>query len=154
MVVWIIITKKNSSIGINIIPMLINSDYSPAGPLIYLLMDKKGHSKLGLYQHKKSGSIVLAGQFLGKQVIFWPGASEPNRCLEEKITLSYLLNNSKRTFPALSMLKGLFNKIISLNIWLLFNNRLSDQKYYLIYPNFYYVYRESLFNQSLIKITL
>jgi hypothetical protein len=124
--------------------MLTNSDYSPAGPLMYLLMDKKGHSKLGLYQHKKSGSIVLAGQFLGKEVVFWPEASELNRCLEEEISLSYLLNNSKRTSPDLSPLKELFNKMFSLMIWTQFNGRLGKQKYYLVYPNYYYIYREFL----------
>ncbi len=126
--------------------MLKNPDFAPAGPLVYLVMDKNGGSKLGLYEHRKTGTLVLIGKFWGSEVVFWPERSELDRCLEERITLFGLLNMSRRSQIDQSSLSTAPNFMTNFQCWFLFNNSLSNLKFHLVYPNYYYVYREFISN--------
>jgi hypothetical protein len=136
--------------------MLNHPDFLPAGPLVYLVMDRKGGSKLGLYERRETGNLAPAPPYLGREVIFWPGLSELDQCMKEEITLFGLLNNCPRTRTDHSSLSTTADYLIRFLCWLLFNKRFSKLKFHLAYPNYYYVYREmvggSVFESSAGKI--
>lgn len=133
----------------NISDMINNSDFQPVGPLKYLLFDHRGSAVLGLYIYKQTGNLVMIGKMAGKKIVYWPSENALNRCLEDKMTLTSLLNKSKITLTDLTPLTALDLLIVRIYNRLIFHSPISRQKYHIAYPNYYYLYREFLFNQEM-----
>jgi hypothetical protein len=126
-----------------------NSDFQSVGPLRYLLIDHNGHSALGLYEYRKTGAMVLIGQIWGREVVYWPQEEDLNECLEEKLTLCRLLEKSSKTLLNLKSLNMFQKAGICIHNRVFYHAPIGRQKYHITHPNYYYLYKEFLFNQEI-----
>jgi hypothetical protein len=133
------------------IPKKDSALFTPAGPLAYLLMDKEGNPRLGLYHDLKDNSLVIIGDCYGKKYVFYPSGQQLDNLMQGKSTLDELLLSSPCTTTGKEQ-PEMIQKIV-IRYWILkeFKGLLSRQDRSVPYLNYYYVYQEYLLNTSPIR---
>jgi hypothetical protein len=120
-------------------------NYEPAGPLGYLLMDKEGEMHLGLFRKIDENRLVLILKLKDDYYVLNPS----------KELLDGLFKNEKMVAdmaydPLHKQVTTLDNVCLSESeCWSVYNyilmymsGRLAEQRFFIVYPNYYYVYSE------------
>ena len=118
--------------------------YEPLGPLCYLLMDSEGKMQLGLYNLKQSKRLVLILKVSDDFFVLNPN----ERLMEgffrdEKMLLDLVCGPNG---PIITDIEN--NQVSESTAWRVidhvkhfFPGFLSQQKHFMAYPNYYYLYQ-------------
>ncbi len=135
-------TYLTDPVSVSLAPLL--SSFYPAGPLSHLLMDRNGRSRLGLYVDKKNDQLVLIGKYAGQIFIFNPTYDQLDGMMKNKLTIHKLLNACFISMASRDP-PDIFNWLW-LKWWIIRGMKgfLNQQKKYVLYPNYYYVFSDWL----------
>ena len=116
-------------------------NYKPVGPLCYLLMDDKGYEKLGLFLTLTEKTPVLIMYYKKSKYVFKISFEELDSLMRCNIKVAdLLLQKTFATFdnkPIHTLKKWLITSYIKQE----FNEYLNTQKHSVIYPDYYYIYK-------------
>jgi hypothetical protein len=120
-------------------------NYEPAGPLGYLLMDKEGEMQLGLFRKMDENRLVLILKLKDAYYVLKPSSELLDGLFKnEKIVADMAYD------PLHKKVTTLDNVCLSESeCWSVYNyilmymsGRLAEQRFFIVYPNYYYVYSE------------
>jgi len=120
-------------------------NYEAAGPLGYLLMDKEGEMQLGLFRKMDENRLVLILKLNEAYYVLNPSREMLDGFFKnEKIVADMAYD------PQHKQVTNLDNVCLSESeCWSVYNyilmymsGRLAEQRFFIVYPNYYYVYRE------------
>lgn len=116
--------------------------FKPVGPLRYLLSDRSGKERLGLYEYSRDGSMVLIGDCYGARVVFWPTLDEIQDIIDERVELSRVLRKVRWTTTGLDA-PGLPDRLLC-RLWLFreTGGMIGRLPRLLPYLNLFYVFRQ------------
>ena len=116
--------------------------FSPLGPLRYLLRDKDGRERLGLYQFSQDGTMVLIGDCYGLKVVFWPTVDGIHDIIDERVDVSRVLRHARWTTTGLDGL-GFWDRM-KCRLWLMreVQGKIGKLPRLLPYLNLFYVFRQ------------
>lgn len=120
-------------------------NYVSAGPLSFLLMDSENGQKLGMYKDIQSGELVLIGLNGWSDIVFYPKQEMLVAAMENQLSLDELLLQHCKVTDLNKKLPGLL-KMQAIKCWVKreFQGKLDAQRQWMIYPNYYYIFREYL----------
>ena len=116
--------------------------FKPVGPLRYLLSDRSGRERLGLYQYSRDGALVLIGDCYGARVVFWPTMDEIQDIIDERAQVSEVLRRARWTTTGLDA-PGWLDRLMC-RIWLLreAGGMIGSLPRLMPYLNLFYVFRQ------------
>jgi len=119
--------------------------FRPVGPLRYMLSDRRGRERLGLYEYSQDGRMVLIGDAYGGKVVFWPTVEAIQDIIEERAEVSRVLQGVRWTTTGLYA-PDAFGRLLC-RLWLMreLGGRIGRLPRYLPYLNLYYVIRQHRF---------
>jgi len=116
--------------------------FKPVGPLRYMLTDRRGRERLGLYAYSGDGTLVLIGDGYGGKVVFWPTVDAIQDIIDGRTEVSSVLRRVRWTTPGLEA-PDVWGRLLC-RLWL--SREMAGQigllPRYLPYLNLFYVFRQ------------
>jgi hypothetical protein len=116
--------------------------FRPVGPLRYMLTDRQGRERLGLYEYSGDGRLVLIGDGYGGKVVFWPSVDAIQEIIDGRAEVSGVLRRVRWTTPGLEAPDGWGRLLCRLWLSRELGGRIGRLPRLLPYLNLFYVFRQ------------
>lgn len=125
--------------------------YKPIGPLSYLLMLEDGQRLLGIYNTSQDNRLVLIFRIQDREYVLNPEPEQLDALMENKVTVPELMFT--RGQLNLTTIEGLKPSLFmaAKARWYLeqyLSLPLEEIRNAVVYPNYYYLYKEFIFNRG------
>ena len=123
--------------------------YKPIGPLSYLLMSADGQRKMGIFNAIHENRLVLIFPINDKEYVLNPDVKQFETLMENKATMADMMfTQGIINLTTIDGTKPSHYMAAKARLYLqkYFNDRLTEIKDVILYPNYFYIYKEHTFN--------
>jgi len=123
--------------------------YKPIGPLSYLLMSADGQRKMGIFNAIHENRLVLIFPINDKEYVINPDVKQFETLMENKATMADMMfTQGIINLTTIDGTKPSHYMAAKARLYLqkYFNDKLTEIKDVILYPNYFYIYKEYTFN--------